>query len=395
MTRILLIILAAWVTVCASQTASHATTVALSWNPNTEPDIAGYKVYYKADSSSLPFNGIGAVEGSSPIEALKQTSVNISGLDPNKAYFFAVTAYNTSGMESSYSDIYSIPETASPVTSLVSPLDNATVSGIVSVTASASDNIGVTHVEFYVNGILQSSIAAVPYIFSWDTSTIAAGNYTLTTKAFDAAGNSGVSNSVSVTVVNDSIAPTISLSSPGYGSIVSGNVLVTATANDNAGVTKVEFYENGTLIFASNVAPFSYNWNTVAVANGSYILTARAYDAAGNIGQSTGIAVTVSNLPPDTTVPSVSIGVRRANSGGSGALSVTATAYDNVGVNRVEFYVNGILASTTTSAPHVFNWDSAAVPSGSYELMARAYDSAGNSARSGNVRLFVPNCQFH
>jgi len=297
-------------------------------------------------------------------------------------------------MESSYSEIFSIPETASPVTSLTSPLNNATVSGIVSVTASASDNIGVTSVEFYVNGVLQTSSVSEPYIFQWDTTTFAAGVYTLSVKAFDAAGNSGVSGNVTATVVNDSIDPTIAFSSPVYGSIVGGTVPVTATAHDNAGVTRVEYYDNGTLIFASNMAPYSFNWDTIAVANGSHILTAKAYDAAGNIGQAADIAVTVSNLPPDTTAPSVNIGVRRATTGESGVMSLSATASDNVGVSHVEFYVNGILVSTTTVAPHVYNWDSTAVPSGSYELMAKAYDSAGNSARTGSIRMFVPNCQF-
>jgi chitinase len=100
--------------------------------------------------------------------------------------------------------------------------------------------------------------------------------------------------------------------------------------------------------------------------------------------------VTVNN---DTTLPTVSIGVRKS-SAGSGLIAVTATANDNVGVAKVEFYVNGVLASTATAAPYLYTWDSTAVADGSYSLMARAYDAAGNIGQSGNVRLAKPKVQF-
>ena len=307
MPKFFLAMMFAWIYFLAvCQSPCFAATVALSWDPNTEPDLAGYKVYYKADSSSLPFDGTGAAEGASPLDSSSQASATISGLDPNKAHFFAVTAYNTSGVESSFSNIVSIPELAPPATSLNYPLNNATVSGTVSVTASASDNVGVTKVEYYVNGILQASDTSSPYVYSWNTTSVASGTYTLMTKAYDAAGNVGQSSVVTVTVINDATAPTVSLIAPGNGSTLSGTVTITASASDNVGVNNVELYENGVLLFASNVAPYSYNWNTTTVANGSYTLTAKAYDNAGNMGQSSNTSVTVNNVVPDTVAPTVS-----------------------------------------------------------------------------------------
>jgi hypothetical protein len=61
------------------------------------------------------------------------------------------------------------------------------------------------------------------------------------------------------------------------------------------GVSRVEFYANGSLLSASNVAPYSYSWNTAGVSNGSYALSARAYDSAGNVSNSSSVSVVVNN----------------------------------------------------------------------------------------------------
>ncbi len=274
----------------AGQTACFASTVVLQWASNTETDLAGYNVYYQADSSTQPFQGTGATQGPSPIDILKQTTATmtatISGLDPAHGYYFAVTAYNTSGVESVYSNIVYVAEMVPPTVSLSYPAANATVSGTVSVTASASDNVGVTKVEFYLNGALQTTDTSTPYLYSWNTSSLAAGSYTLMAKAYDAAGNVGQSADVPVTVIKDTTAPTVSITAPANSSTLSGTTTITATASDNVGVSKVEFYADGVLLAATNVAPYSYSWNTASVANGSHTLTTKAYDASGNVGQS-------------------------------------------------------------------------------------------------------------
>lgn len=281
--------------VLAGQTLCCAYDLSLEWAPNTEADLAGYKVYYQADSSSLPFSGTGAVEGDSPIDVKNRISATISGLDPGHAYYFAVTAYNSSGAESSFSNIVTVPELIPPSVSVSSPANNAIVSGTVSVTASANDNTGVSRVEFYLNGVLQATDSSVPYLFSWNTASFATGSCTLVAKAYDAAGNVGQSGSLSLTVVRDTTNPTVALTAPAPNATVSGTVSVTATAADNVGVSRVEFYDNGLLMSATNVAPYSHTWNSTTVANGTHILSARAYDTTGNIGQSASVTTSVAN----------------------------------------------------------------------------------------------------
>ena len=93
----------------------------------------------------------------------------------------------------------------------------------------------------------------------------------------------------------DTTPPTTSVTAPAGGSTVSGTVTVTASASDNVGVTKVELYVDGALLASGTTSPFSASWNTTGAANGSHALTSKAYDAAGNVGTSAAVAVTVSN----------------------------------------------------------------------------------------------------
>jgi len=89
---------------------SHAYTVTLQWDANTDTDLAGYKMHY-ANANSQPFNGTGSTLGvSGAVTIPKGTQIgSLSGLDPAKPYFFAITAYNISGQESAYSNIVTVP----------------------------------------------------------------------------------------------------------------------------------------------------------------------------------------------------------------------------------------------------------------------------------------------
>jgi hypothetical protein len=383
--RFFCVMILAWLISMAGNTSSYATTVTLQWG--TSSGATGYKVYYQEDSLTLPFNGTGASEGASPVDATSSNNATITGLDPSHAYYFAVTAYNASG-ESTYSNIVSVPELVSPTVSLTSPANNASVSGTVSVNASASDNLGVTKVEFYVNGTLKSTDTSTPYLYSWNTSSLTAGSYTLMAKAYDAAGNVGQTTNLSVTIVNDTVSPTVSVTAPANNATVSGNISVTANADDNVGVSKVEFYEDGALLSATNIAPYSYSWNSTTVTDGTHTLYAKAYDAAGNIKQSSNVTVTVRN---DNTPPTVSISSPSNSAIVSGTVSVTTSASDNIGVSKVEFYVNGALQSTDTTSPYTFSWNTTSVANGSYTLSAKAYDAANNVGSSSSVTVTVNN----
>ncbi|HSH31552.1 MAG TPA: PA14 domain-containing protein, partial [Candidatus Saccharimonadales bacterium] len=93
-------------------------------------------------------------------------------------------------------------DTTRPTTAITAPTSGAQVSGTTTVSATASDNIGVSKVEFLVDGALKATDTTSPYSFSWDTKTTTNGSRSLTTKAYDAAGNTTTSTAITVTVAN-------------------------------------------------------------------------------------------------------------------------------------------------------------------------------------------------
>ena len=80
----------------------------------------------------------------------------------------------------------------------------------------------------------------------------------------------------------------------------SGTITFNATASDNVGVTKVEFYVDGVLKGTDTTSPYSMTLDSTTLTNGSHTLTGKAYDAAGNVGTSTGVTFSVSNATSGT-----------------------------------------------------------------------------------------------
>ena len=167
-------------------------------------------------------------------------------------------------------------------------------SGVISFSATASDDVGVSNVEFYVDGVLKGSDASSPYGLSFDSSALSNGSHALTAKAYDAAGNVATSTAVGFTVSNgssDTSPPTVSASESGS----SGTITLSATASDNVGVTNVEFYVDGALKGSDATSPYALSLDSTTLSNASHALTAKAYDAMGNVATSTAVNFTVNN----------------------------------------------------------------------------------------------------
>ncbi|HJZ84337.1 MAG TPA: Ig-like domain-containing protein [Polyangia bacterium] len=94
----------------------------------------------------------------------------------------------------------------------------------------------------------------------------------------------------------DTTPPSTNITAPPNGATVSGTTTISANATDNVGVTRVEFQVDGVLIAMKTAPPFSTSWDTTGVANGAHTLTTRAFDAAGNVGTSAPVMVTVNNM---------------------------------------------------------------------------------------------------
>jgi hypothetical protein len=136
----------------------------------------------------------------------------------------------------------------------------------------------------------------------------------------------------------DTTAPTTTVTAPAAGATVSNTVSVTASASDNVGVTKVEFYLDGTLKSTSTASPYSWSWNTTTVANGSHSLVTKAYDAAGNVGTSATVTVTVSN----TTTTTQLLGNPGFENGSTSTAPWTTSS--------------GVVTNSASEAPHGGTW---------------------------------------
>ena len=170
---------------------------------------------------------------------------------------------------------------------MTAPADGSTATGTVTVSANASDNVGVVGVQFLLDGAaLGTEDTTAPYSISWNSTTASNGPHTLSARARDAAGNQTTSAVVNVTASNtapDTTPPTVSMTAPAGGATVSGTVTVSANAADNVGVAGVQFLLDGAALGTEDTtAPYSISWNSATALNGPHTLSARARDAAGN-----------------------------------------------------------------------------------------------------------------
>jgi len=166
----------------------------------------------------------------------------------------------------------------------------------------------------------------------------------------------------------DTTAPSTSITAPAGGSTVSGTTTVSANASDDVGVSRVEFFLGSSLLGSDTTAPYSFDWNTTSVANGAYSLTTKAYDAAGNVGASSAVSVTVSNGTGSCSISeqllanpgfesgnvswTASTGVIDGTTSGSTARTGSYKAWlSGAGTTRTEFaYQDVTIPSTACSA---------------------------------------------
>lgn len=188
--------------------------------------------------------------------------------------------------------------------------------------------------------------------------------------------------------IPDTTPPTATITSPADGSTVSGTVTVAVSAMDNVGVVKVDLYLDGTYFATDTTSPYSFAWDTSGFANGLHSTVAYAYDSAGNVAGSPQVSVQVNNAATDVTSPSVSITSPHNGDTVSGISKITVSATDNVGVVKVEFYLDGKLSGTLTAPPYTFSWNTRKAASGAHVIGAKAYDAAGNVGTAASITVY-------
>ena len=170
----------------------------------------------------------------------------------------------------------------------------------------------------------------------------------------------------------------------------SGTLNLVANFSSSSGktVSTAEIYEgvpgrNGTVTLLASSAN-----TTITPADGAHFYYAKVTQNDGNILWSAPVWVTQQpGTGGDTVAPTVSA----SSSGSSGTITFNANASDNVGVTKVEFYVDGVLKGSDTASPWSYAFNSTGVANGTHALTAKAFDAAGNSTLSSAVSFSVNN----
>ena len=184
----------------ANATVSGTTTVTAT----SADDVGVAGVQFKVDGGNL-----GAEDTSSPYSASWTTTSFANGTHTVTATARdAVGNVKTSAPVTVTVSNQGVPtDTTKPTVTLTAPANGSTVSGSTTVSATASDNVGVVGVQFKVDSTnLGSEDTSPSYSAPWTTTSLSNGTHTVTATARDAAGNTATST-VTVTVSNTSTPP--------------------------------------------------------------------------------------------------------------------------------------------------------------------------------------------
>lgn len=344
--------------------SNNATGIALnptlSWNASSGATTYSVQVSTNSSFTNLIANQTG----------ITSTSFSLSGLVNSLLYYWRVNATNsagTSGWSSTYSftTLASIADVTPPTVSITSPANGATVSGTISVSANASDNVGVAGVQFTIDGgNLGSEITTAPFSTSLNTALYANGSHTLAAVARDAAGNKSTA-SVSVTVSNTTAPPpssssdlviyTESLASPWMNNSWSANVTYGSTEQAYAGSSSIK------TVLTAAWGAFSVhygNWGSTGVNTSSFTSVDFAVYGATS---GTNLSIFFEN-DGGQKFPAVNYGTIPANQWTLISIPMSTLNPNNYTVNRLDiqdvsgstktFYIDNLkFTGTSTTTP--------------------------------------------
>jgi subtilisin family serine protease len=237
---------------------------------------------YCGTSSAAPFvSGVAALLASTypkPAASVIRTALMTSA-DPIAGNWVNAA----SGRINAAAALKALPSTSTdhtnPVTSFVTPAAYGLVRGVVSIGASATDNVGVSRVELLAGTKVLATDTTAPYVLRW-----ASGSYTgwgvLTLRAYDRAGNVAVAKRS--LLVDNTLPAVLITKAPANGTrTIRGTVYVSAAASDAGGLRTMELIVNGKVVQRSTATKHTFAVSSPAYGTVLKVLV-RAYDRAGN-----------------------------------------------------------------------------------------------------------------
>lgn len=292
-------------------------------------------------------------------------------------HVLAISATTSSDILASFSNYGSWIDVAAPGTSILTTRNGGSYGSWNGTSFSSPITAGIAALILSANPLLTNAQVVEIITQSADD---------LGTAGFDSwYGHGRVNACAAITAAMESspqqdiLPPQVSIVSPQNGATVSGPVTVVVEALDDTAVDRVELCLGATLLGASTSAPYNFLWNTANFPDGAHGAYAVAYDSSGNQSQSDSITVLVNNsIIADTQPPDVSILEPADDTKISSKVRITVCASDNVGVTRVELFIDGSLKASASSSTLQYTWNTRKEFSGMHTISSKAFDGAGN-----------------
>jgi len=255
-------------------------------------------------------------------------STLLTGLNPQTTYNYRVRSVDAAGNEriganQTFTTLAAPPDATPP--SIPTNLAAVAVSATqINLSWNAStDNVAVAGYKVLRNGIQIATVGVPSYA---SVNLAPSTNYTYTVAAYDALNNtSQPSAAASATTLPDITPPTVLITSPAGGATVSGTIVVTANASDDAGIAGVTFTVDGSTIGTEDTSsPYSVSLNTTTLSDGTHTLGAIARNTSNLSTTSAPVSMKVNNTAPPTMM------IRYVNTastvGGDGTTNATTGA---------------------------------------------------------------------
>jgi len=290
-----------------------------------------------------------------------------------------------------FGDNCNVPlDTTAPTVKLTSPAANASISGsTVNIAATATDNVGVSRVEFFVDGVSVGIDTSSPYSTTWDSSKVANGDHQLSVRGYDTAGNTSTDSIVVRTSNGDTLAPTAPLGLLAQALAYNSVRLTWSASSDNTAVAGYRVFRDGVPVATTNNG--TVYEDSAVNASTSYSYRVEAFDAAGNRSAlSTATTVTTPGAPvADTQAPSQPSGLTATAASQSQVNLRWTASTDNIGVVRYDiFRGTGSNVQKVGSSPVTSYGDTGLAAGTSYTYQIVAIDAAGNvSSRSNGTTV--------
>ena len=359
-----------------------AASVELSWQRNSEPDLQSYNVYYGTESRNY----------GPPIPVDQNSYYTLSGLEEGVTYFIAVTALDTSGNESGYSQEISknipVTDSQSPEIAITSPISEGTFTtqlATVDIAGTANDDQAVQEI-IWASSSGNSGTASGINEWTINGISLTEGQNTITVTATDT-NNNTASTSIVVTFnpyqlvwsPNDRSNPTDL-----QNATISGDGYIFLTPETS--VVQVDYSIDGQLHNTERYAPYDIGEpvHTADMSDAAHVITTRVtLENGGVIDFDTSYSVSNIQLPPtDTTVPEISITAPSSNdffTAQSTTINLAGTASDNDSLQQITWSsstgANGVASGTTNwSVPGII------LAEGQNVITVTATDASGNKA---------------